>query len=1562
MSSTDVPSSDDVQTHLHHSSEHVDLHHAVTVNPANDNMCESVGKKTQQHKTTEPEGTLVPQVPPLEGLSITETSITVSSAAVVASGVTAPPIISPRGSSQMSTVTVTAGGITATVTTSSNGTSSTTTENTTNYPQSSINCPDLSSGVFPLTGVNGRSEKLSQLRISSLENYLHDEEEARIHALTPLQVVYEGGTGLIFTRPTPANVVRKCVYAYEDKYSFSRVLQPGMLLFDSHFECGNLHSAYLVNSNRDSDRSSHTHSFYDLYMHEDVTTSAGAQWFFFSVSGNKAKQKATFSIRNFYKQDSLFNEGMRPVVLSLKGSTTKSGEKRIGWTRAGYNISYRQETQEEVMYLPNPTNQNPNNGGKRSKKSAASNRSLKSILTFTHVFDEAQDTCFFAFCHPYTYSDLQTYLFLAEGKMQQNVASAVLSPRAVVFAKVPAAKESVDATVAKVESKLMFYYRTKLCDTLAGNRCDLLVISSLENVQLLKNDPSVGMSISEAYAANSKIKAAGANGSMLPTPPLSRASSSTQRSSGIGSARSFKTLDAEYYPIPGLSVSKSLPHIIISARVHPGETTASWSMQGFLDFILSSHHKAQELREKFVFIIIPMLNPDGVINGNNRTSLSGHDLNRNWRCPDSTRHPTIYYLKEISQNLVDKTSHDVLMYIDLHGHSRQKGAFTYGCLPDKNDIQQIREFFSAAEAMSSVGNRNSTNSAGQSVSALPAQSSAKSLKPDNSTKSSSMSKNGVVTENNVDAQAVDSVQQHIDQIQSTPHVGTRGILSRGRKRADDHLLDSVFDKSNDDNDGNTTPRRRGQLCEDNEGDMDCADNDAGPVKSSKISTHAPMLLRPVSPIAKEKSVTALDDAQASMNIDVNFDGYANNKTSALFTNMGASLETENDRNVANAFAVGGEFEKKFGTKEERVKSLPRIFMKRMLSFTQSHCSYKVPTAKLSTSRAVMALEVGVECSYTLEISLAGDNKKLFQPIDLLNIGKAMGKSLHDWMQPALALLESKRVLEEQERARQEQLDAYFNFNSKNKDRESHRGQRSRPHSATSSRARLTPSNSRGPSTATTSNMMMDLDTFVALNQAQINQTSTNSKHEKAATRRNTASATSASGLTMEGHQVVETQPVEKGDSRNTERTTRRCSVNDPTTTTAKDYEKVVYAGQKARTESPRTELPYQASVLTPSLQVRHQLPDYIFDASNKADILASPVEVQRTATKKSPAPAAKTLDIVPKLDLSVAHLGPPQQPKTGGGSSSSRSNKASTSNNQSENEKKKVNTRFYRSAHSARKTDKELEREAVAWDEHLAQQMSSNSPSKSPRASVLKDSLKYVQSSNDNNASASPPRVEYQQKQQPRTAFRSESAKMKRSPKIAPTRVTDVNWEERDAQAASTHLHIKVTTKRMKSASTQRDPRFVEDTRSDNNFSGSAKGIVAEHRSSPNRSGAKDGNAVLVEQLDILRREYEESTRQMDVDEDCELNLQSKDPGEQSVQPSFKQNAAHSKKPKTNNRGVASKGNVHLQQQQQLLQQRQQQPKSKTKPQKSQKPRKSSDTASAAAQSGISVRVDIKKK
>ena len=49
--------------------------------------------------------------------------------------------------------------------------------------------------------------------------------------------------------------------------------------------------------------------------------------------------------------------------------------------------------------------------------------------------------------------------------------------------------------------------------------------------------------------------------------------------------------------------------MVLTARVHPGETVGSWMMKGALDFLLSDHPDAHVLRDNFVFKIVPMLNP-----------------------------------------------------------------------------------------------------------------------------------------------------------------------------------------------------------------------------------------------------------------------------------------------------------------------------------------------------------------------------------------------------------------------------------------------------------------------------------------------------------------------------------------------------------------------------------------------------------------------------------------------------------------------------------------------------------------------------------------------------------------------------------------------------------------------------------------------------------------------------------------------------------------------------------------------------------------------------------------
>lgn len=86
-----------------------------------------------------------------------------------------------------------------------------------------------------------------------------------------------------------------------------------------------------------------------------------------------------------------------------------------------------------------------------------------------------------------------------------------------------------------------------------------------------------------------------------------------------------------------------------------------------LDYLVSD--EAAELRKNFVFRIVPMLNVDGVVYGNQRCSLLGVDLNRRWVNPNVFLHPTIYHSKWLIRTM--HSERRVLMYCDMHGHSRK---------------------------------------------------------------------------------------------------------------------------------------------------------------------------------------------------------------------------------------------------------------------------------------------------------------------------------------------------------------------------------------------------------------------------------------------------------------------------------------------------------------------------------------------------------------------------------------------------------------------------------------------------------------------------------------------------------------------------------------------------------------------------------------------------------------------------------------------------------------------------------------------------------------------------
>ncbi|PFH36690.1 hypothetical protein BESB_048820 [Besnoitia besnoiti] len=126
------------------------------------------------------------------------------------------------------------------------------------------------------------------------------------------------------------------------------------------------------------------------------------------------------------------------------------------------------------------------------------------------------------------------------------------------------------------------------------------------------------------------------------------------------------------------------PVLFVSARVHPGESGASWVLQGLLSFLLGPEPRAAALREHFRVFVVPMLNPDGVVAGNSRCALSGQDLNRVWREPDARTHPAIFCAKALlHQAQLDSRA---LLFLDLHSHSTKLDVFMY-CNAEEQPVE-----------------------------------------------------------------------------------------------------------------------------------------------------------------------------------------------------------------------------------------------------------------------------------------------------------------------------------------------------------------------------------------------------------------------------------------------------------------------------------------------------------------------------------------------------------------------------------------------------------------------------------------------------------------------------------------------------------------------------------------------------------------------------------------------------------------------------------------------------------------------------------------------------------
>lgn len=70
--------------------------------------------------------------------------------------------------------------------------------------------------------------------------------------------------------------------------------------------------------------------------------------------------------------------------------------------------------------------------------------------------------------------------------------------------------------------------------------------------------------------------------------------------------------------------------IILLGRQHPPEVTGAIAMEAFVDTIVQMLMDDPSMAQRYQFLVVPMLNPDGVALGHWRANLGGIDLNRDW--------------------------------------------------------------------------------------------------------------------------------------------------------------------------------------------------------------------------------------------------------------------------------------------------------------------------------------------------------------------------------------------------------------------------------------------------------------------------------------------------------------------------------------------------------------------------------------------------------------------------------------------------------------------------------------------------------------------------------------------------------------------------------------------------------------------------------------------------------------------------------------------------------------------------------------------------------------------
>ena len=460
------------------------------------------------------------------------------------------------------------------------------------------------------------------------------------------------------------------------------------IFFNAQFECGNLRQVFKADPNKKEAKPGtpperqlprpvdpEVLSEFNLYLKDDTNSDNSlTQWFYFSCRNIKKGTVVKLNMLNLMKDDSLYSMGMQPFVYSQKRHLQGDGEQ---WHREGFNIEYYfNDLTIRTSLKTLDINFDP-----RYVSNLQDKFKKTSTLSFSYEFQYDNDIVFFAHFAPYSYSDVFRYLCKLEldEKAREIMRIDYICKS---LGKVPmyclTITNNLKTDYITQAEELELYRQFEYNEQDLKPKKKKIILPGLPGYQ----DPATAQK-SLAEIAHEKLTIKRPEKDEKKDANTSKARPAAQRAPATTGQQ-----DGQFNQ-ENQEEEKRTPRykkfFFLTSRVHPGETNSQYMMQGCIEFLMSDDPAAVELRNNFIFKVIPILNPDGVIHGNYRASLLGVDLNRRWKNPSRYLHPTIYYAKSLIRfcNSLgmqhDSESGGVVFSCDMHGHSRNLDIFQYAC-------------------------------------------------------------------------------------------------------------------------------------------------------------------------------------------------------------------------------------------------------------------------------------------------------------------------------------------------------------------------------------------------------------------------------------------------------------------------------------------------------------------------------------------------------------------------------------------------------------------------------------------------------------------------------------------------------------------------------------------------------------------------------------------------------------------------------------------------------------------------------------------------------------------